>query len=454
MRCLNWHIGIALLFLIHSFHLCHSSERGSNDSDDDKNNEAKSGDNDADGWQDDYYNAQHNRQDDNLHEKKDTNRYFDDPYVPTDDSVLAELNANYRRYKEEQQSMKEERKEYTIALVSAGSNILFGLILAMFCASVSLYYAKKTALELKYENEGIVVEARILASEPNIIRNEDEEKPSSGKSKIITKISSDGNSNRAIHDSYSIMSDDDDDVSYQIVNASYSSIKSSSSSSESHDIDSKPDFVHNVSTPRHSNKNPSASEKKETNDFESVWKEPIDERDLLFPTQRYVVVVEYKDIESKFASRIRKRLLVLGSDIKIIKSNSSKEINNAVLVMLYVLKGSPKSGQCCGSIHRALDWKKQIAFFFMLSFCFVLTIVTVLTASKMLSLSWFAAYVVVLLCLVSLQVMCLDKAMSNIISKQYLENGRDLPMGSTKVKLSSFDRNEMELTLKHGVSFV
>ena len=422
-----WCACLAALVVIHNFDLCHASE-GSNDS----------GDNNNDGED---YEAQDYRQDDDL----ESDWYFDDPYArvfyPTDDG-------------EEEQRSREERKEYIIQLLSAGSCALFGLMLGSFCTSVSLYCAKKTALVIRYDNEGIVVEANILASEPNIeglLKNEHNKSSSSsgGEVKILAKRGSDGTSEQAIHDSYTIMSDtddDDDDTNY----ASHSSSTTSSSSSESAaaagDVDSQQDGnnVNNLVTPRLSNRHPAADKKQ--NDFESLWKEAMGQQ-YLHSTQRFVVVVEYKDAE--YASRIRKRLMVMGNDIKL----SGKEMNKSSKVLLYVLRGSPKSGQCCGEIHRALKWNMQLSFFFLLSFCIVLTIVTVVSASKMLSQNVFVAYLCVLLLLVSLQIICLDAAFTNIIAKQYLENGRDLPVGM-KLKNSSFERKEMDMTLKHDISYV
>lgn len=434
-----WCACLAALIVIHSFHICHASE-GSNDFNYVDNDDAQ--------WED--YNPR-NSQDDDL----DSDWYFDDPYArayyPTDDAAIAEIKASIKAYHKEEQRMKEERKEHTIQLLFAGSCALFGLIMGTFCTSVTLYYAKKTALVIRYDNEGIVVEANILASEPNIaglLKNEHEQS-STGEIKTLTKRSSDGNSEQAIQDSYSMMTDDDDDDDTNY--ASYSSTKGSSSSESAAaaDVDSQQDDnnVNNITaTPRHSNRNRAAEKKR--NDFESVWK-AIDQQRIP-STQRFVVVVEYKDTDS--ASKIRKRLFVMGNDIKLSESKEMNNNNNNK-VLLYVLKGSPKSGQCCGEIHRALKWTMQLPFYILLSFCIVLTMVTVVTASKMLSQTLFVAYLVVLLLLASLQIIFLDAAFSNIIAKQYLEDGRDFPVG-TKLKNASFERKEMDMTLKHGISFV
>jgi hypothetical protein len=431
-----WCACLSALIVIHNFHICHAAQ-GSSDRGD-KNDDVQ--------WED--YNPRSRQDDDDF----DSDWYFDDPYArayyPTDDTVIAEMKANMKVYREEQQRMKEERKEHTIQLFFAGSCALFGLILGTFCTSVSLYYAKKTSLVIRYHNEGIVVEANILASEPNVegfLKNE-HEKSSSGEIKTLTKRSSDGDSEQAIHDSYSIMTDDDDDDETNY--ASYSSTKGSSSSesvaaadvvSKEHDNDIK----NITSTPRNSNRS-RAVEKKQS-DFERVWN-VIDQQHIP-STQRFVVVVEYRDTES--ASKVRKRLFIMGNDIKV---SESKEMNNSPNVLLYVLKGTPKSGQCCGEIHRALKWNKQLSFFFLLSFCIVLTMVTVVTAAKMLSQTLLVAYVVVLLLLVSLQVVFLDAAFTNIIAKQYLEDGLDLPVW--RLKNPSFEQKEMDMALKHGISFV
>ena len=438
----SWCIIFAALIAIQGFYVCHASEDRSNNSGDrdgDENNISNSGDSnddhddhddDAVQWEDyDAYEVDNNAD----------KWYFDDPFAPQDDVVLARLNAQYNRLKAEEQILREERKEYTIRVLTAGSIALFGIVMATFCASVSLYYAKKIAYLLKYENEGIVVEARVLASDPSIVTYEQDKSSSSGKNKIITKLSSDGNSDQAIHDSYSIMSSVDD-TSYQNLNASYSSIKGSSSSETPH---YKP-----PTTPRTSNIK-SGPDKKQI-EFESMWK-AVESEPPIPPTQRYAVVLEYQDIDCDVATRIRKRLVVNGIDIKISEcNNSSRELNHKVL--LYVLKDLPKSGQSCGEIHRALSSKRQLSFFFLLSFCLALSIVTITAASKMLSQTLLLVYLGVIVVLVLLQILLLDDAFENIISKQYLESGRD--MGTSKLGGNpSYERNEMAETLKHGFSF-
>ncbi len=438
----SWCIIFAALIAIQGFYVCHASEdRSNNSGDGDENNISNSGDSNYD---DDYDDDSVQWEDYDAYYEVDKNAdnwYFDDPFAPQDDVVLARLNAQYNRLKAEEQTLREERNEYTIRVLTAGSVALFGIVMATFCASVSLYYKKKIALLLKYENEGIVVEARVLASDPSIVTYEQDKSSSSGKNKIITKLSSDGNSDQAIQDSYSIMSSVDG-TSYQNLNASYSSIKGSSSSSETPHY--KP-----PTTPRTSNIKPGPDKKQM--EFESMWK-AVESEPPIPPTQRFAVVLEYQDIDCDVTSMIRKRLVVNGIDIKISEecSNSSRELNRKVL--LYVLKDIPKSGQSCGEIHRALSSKRQLSFFFLLSFCLALSIVTITAASKMLSQTLLLVYLGVIVVLVSLQILLLDDAFENIISKQYLESGRD--MGTSKLGGNpSYERNEMAETLKHGFSF-
>ena len=448
----SWCIIFAALIAIQGFYVCHASseDNGNNSGDRDggensisNSSDSNDDDDDAVQWEDYDYDAY-------KVDRNADNWYFDDPFAPQDDVVLARLNAQYNRLKAEEQTLREERKEYTIRVLTAGSVALFGIVMATFCASVSLYYAKKIALLLKYENEGIVVEARVLASDPSVTYEQD--KPSSsGKNKIITKLSSDGNSDQAIHDSYSLMSSVDDTSYQHNLNASYSSIKGSSSS-ETHADPPRPDHCKPPVTPRTSNIKPGPDKKQM--EFESMWK-AVETELPISPTQRYAVVIEYQDIDCEVASMIRKRLMVNGIDIKISEecSNSSRELNHRVL--LYVLKDIPKSGQSCGEIHRALSSKRQLSFFFLLSFCLALSIVTITAASKMLSQTLLLVYLGAIVVLVSLQILLLDDAFENIISKQYLESGRDyLPMGTSKMGGNpSYERNEMAETLQHGFSF-
>ena len=140
--------------------------------------------------------------------------------------------------------------------------------------------------------------------------------------------------------------------------------------------------------------------------------------------------------------------MVIGNDIKLSESKGMSKSK----VLLYVLKGSPKSGQCCEEINRALKWNMQLSFFFLLSFCIVLTTVVVVAASKLLSQNLFLAYLVVLLLIMSLEILCLDAVFANIVAKQYLDYGHDLPV-VTKIKNASFENKDLEMTLKHGASF-
>ena len=416
---------IPALIAINSFHFCYAND--SNDNSYDLNN--------ADAqWED--YNEQNYVQEDD-----DDDWNFDDPYVPTDDAVVAEMKASLKAYRKEQQLINEERKEQTIRLLSAGSYALVGLLLGSFCTTVSLYYAKKTALVIRYDDEGMVVDADILASEPKIRNTEQEKSPTEAIETLTNNKSSDGDAEQAIHDNYSMLSDDDDTnfASFSLGGSS------SSESAAAADGDSQEDHTNrkNVITPRLSNRNISVG-RRQRKDFESVWKAA--DQQHIPSTQRFVVVVEYK--HPQFVSRIRKRLLVMGNDIKL---SESKEMSKSK-VLLYVLKGCPKSGQCCGEIHRALKWNMQLPFFFLLSFCIVLTTVVVVAASKLLSQNLFLAYLAVLLFVMSLEIFLLDTVFENIVAKQYLDYGRDLPV-VTKMKNASFENKDLEMTLRHGASF-
>ncbi len=427
-----WYAYIPALIAILSFQLCFAYE--GNDVDD--NNHVFNYDDDE--WED-YIDQTYVEQDDDI----DYDWYFDDPYFefPEDDGVVAEMKAALKAHRKEEQRIKEERREQTIRIVSAGSCVLFGLILGTFCTSILLYYAKKTALLIRYDNEGVVVDAKILASEPNIGSTEQDK-----TSAMITNKSRDGNFEHAIHDNYSILSDDDDSnfASFSLgPNSSSKGSSSIESGAGSEEDSQQQDSNKSMANPRLNNKNPS-EERKPMKDFESVWKE-TDEQHIP-PAQRFIVVVEYKHPE--FSSRIRKRLFVMGNDIKL----SSKDISKNK-ISLYVLKGSPKSGQCCGEIHRALKWDRQLFFVFSLSFLIVLTMATVIAASKLLSKHLFWIYLAVFLLAVLLEITCLNAAVTNLVAKQYLDDGRDLPL-VVKAKNASFEKKELDATLRHGVSFV
>ncbi len=430
-----WNAYICALIAILSFQLCCAYEGNGVD---DNNHVFNYND---DEWED-YIDQTYLDDDDDI----GYDWYFDDPYFefPEDDSVVAEMKAALKAHRKEEQRIKEERREQTIRLVSAGSCVLLGLIFGTFCASILLYYAKKSALLIRYDIEGMVVDAKILASEPNIGSTEQDK-----TSAMVATKSRDGNFEQAIHDNYSILSDDDDSnfASYSLGPNSSSKGSSSIESAAGSEEDSQQQNVNmkRIATPRLNDRNPSEG-RKSMKDFESVWKEETDQQHIP-PNQRFAVVVEYK--HPKFSSRIRKRLFVMGNDIKLSRSNEMSKNK----ISLYVLKGNPKSGQCCGEIHRALKWNRQLFVVFSLSFFIVLTMATVIAASKLLSKHLFWIYLAVFLLLVLLEITCLNAAVTNLVAKQYLEDGRDLPL-VMKAKNASFEKKELDTTLRHGVSFV
>ena len=420
-----WCTYLAAFISFQSLHLCYASENV----------------NDIDDAQWESYN--YNQADDDV----EFDWYFDDPYFsfPSDDAAVVDMKESLKAHREEEQRIYDEKKEYIIQLITAGSCTLFGLILGTFCTSVLLYYAKKTRLMIRYDSEGALIEANILASEPNIeemVKN-DSTISSRKEIKTLTTKSSDENSEPVINDSYSIMSDDETNY------ASYSSSKGSSSSESIAAAVDDDEWQQNVinmkgvaTTQRIKRKLP--NEKTKQIDFNTVWK-AVDQQQPLLSTQRVVVVVEYRTEEAPH--RFRKRLIIMGNDVQVSESRGIVKKQ----VLLYVLKGSPKSGQCCGGIHRALNWKMQLSFFFILSLFIVLTVATFVASSKLLSRNLFFAYLAVFLLLVILQIIFLDAAIANIVSKQYLEDGRVFP-AYVKLNNASFEKKELDMALKHGTS--
>ena len=420
-----WCTYLAAFISFQSLHLCYASENV----------------NDIDDAQWESYN--YNQADDDV----EFDWYFDDPYFsfPSDDAAVVDMKESLKAHREEEQRIYDEKKEYIIQLITAGSCTLFGLILGTFCTSVLLYYAKKTRLMIRYDSEGALIEANILASEPNIeemVKN-DSTISSRKEIKTLTTKSSDENSEPVINDSYSIMSDDETNY------ASYSSSKGSSSSESIAAAVDDDEWQQNVinmkgvaTTQRIKRKLP--NEKTKQIDFNTVWK-AVDQQQPLLSTQRVVVVVEYRTEEAPH--RFRKRLIIMGNDVQVSESRGIVKKQ----VLLYVLKGSPKSGQCCGGIHRALNLKMQLSFFFILSLFIVLTVATFVASSKLLSRNLFFAYLAVFLLLVILQIIFLDAAIANIVSKQYLEDGRVFP-AYVKLNNASFEKKELDMALKHGTS--
>jgi len=422
------HFVCAILLLA----ICHAAEGGSNDGSSNDSSRSQSQDYDdvvnddaadVDAWQ------------------------ADDPYMPTDDyfllSMKSEIEAEHQAEVEAEYNEKRGREESmhkALMDVVGGSAGILGLASAVFCTSMFLYFLKVQNLMRQYERQGDIVEGRILASYPDI----DEATKKANAIEHPDKIQN--------NESYSMMTDDE---SYQI--GSRSGL-SGSDGSGANDIEDG-QKIYNMDEKEHSHRviigNSLAGGSLQTSTAKSRQQiynanEKISENKRKFLSQSFHVIVEYDDItyhdviNQESSKIIRKRLLVMGEDIdeRINKSN--------LLVKLHVLQKLPMSGYPCGEVHRALRWQKILSFNVYIMLGASLVIGGGVVASHILSTKFLCGYMVLLVLQVPLLNCFLQRSFSEIISKEYLENGSTLSSESSE---KHFDKEHMISALKHGTSF-
>ena len=130
--------------------------------------------------------------------------YADDPYLPTDDEFVQQIQAEIKAQQSEMIEELEHRRNeirQILKYTAAGSIAIVGLVAAIFCTSLLLYDLGVVMLMRRYMRDGVVVDGRIIVSDPDI--------DDSTKIEALEHHLSANNQNS---DSYSMMTDDE---SYQ-----------------------------------------------------------------------------------------------------------------------------------------------------------------------------------------------------------------------------------------------
>ena len=416
--------GIALVLL--SYNICNAAEDGNDGS-------ANSGDNQKD--------------DDVIYDEIEDGEYsalYDDPYMPTDDAVLQELNAEIEAEEWEalnsaKDSTGRDEVYKILRHVAAASAALLGLASAIFCTSIFLYFVRVQYLMRRYSSEGVVVDGRILASYPDI-------------EEAIKKADADfkrwdtPDTSKVNHDSYSMMTDDG---SYQ--NLSRSEYSGSDRSGEK-DVEQGQKGDHNVKEKEQtqpveggvslaggSTTTSAARSRQQISDTKGRRK---------FLSRRFRVIVEYDDItyhdeiNQESSEIIRKGLLIKGEDVEETNNNTSD-----LLVKLRVLKDKPLSGYPCGEVARARRWQRMLSFNLHLVLGVAFVVGGSILAHHSFPATLFYMYIGLLLLQVPSLNCFLHGSFNELISKDYLESGLSRPSGMMN---KGIDEEKMLSSLKNG----
>ncbi|KAL3764000.1 hypothetical protein ACHAW5_000039 [Stephanodiscus triporus] len=369
--------------------------------------------------------------------------YADDPYMPTDDyfiqQIQEEIDAERNENNYRNESIRSRLRQMLMYFVASSVSIL-GFSSAVLCTSMFLYDLRMEILMRRYARKGVVVDGRILASDPDI----EETMKTANAVKHHPKIQN--------NDSYSIMTDDE---SYQAGSRSVHSFSVRSGANEVEEGQKRdmmeekewPDPVGSeVSFADGSNLSSTAKSRPKY-----IAKAVTSERKQMLSDMRFHVIVEYDDVSyhdaiSQFSSEIiRKSLWIVGEDVEGTSNNFSTPV-----VKLYVLQDKPKSGYPCGEVRRARSWQKRFSFkvHIMLGVFFV--IFGAIVAKNMLSPALFLLYIGLSLLQVPFVNCFLQKSFSKLLSQTYLEDGYKMP---SKLAKKSMDKQKMMTALKQGTSF-
>jgi len=409
--------------------------------------------------------------------------YTDDPNMPTDDTVLQQLQTEWEaeqiaamlEAEERRVAMYNRIREVSMTVLSVSMSIL-GFLSTVFCTTILLYFMRVQSLMRRYNNEGIKVVGRILVSEPDI---ESSMKWSNGGvvddgpasiSPIDDKLQT--------HDSYSMMTDDG---SYIQVGMSSSSESNGSAAPQDHngklstkeDVESegrviqqhKADFNMQVlkedEQRRHHNlivssvvsiaggsmgQTKSSGKTRHINNNQT-----ISQRKEHFNSETFRVLVEYDDvtyhdeINQDSSDVIRKRLSIKGEDIEERKKSTNNNGKQQFRVKLLVLKDEPNSGYSSGDISRALRWQKWLSFFIHVMVGCAIILAGVYTTKNIVPTAVYYMYIGILLLQIPIMNCFLQKSFTKIISKEYLEDG--FSMSSKAIMKGGIDEEKIMSTL-------
>jgi hypothetical protein len=371
--------------------------------------------------------------------------YADDPYLPTDDEfvqqIQAEINAQQSQMIEELEHRRSQIRQILI-YTAAGSIAMLGLVAAIFCTSLLLYDLGVVMLMKRYMREGVVVDGRIIVSDPDI----DE----STKHEVVTHLPAN------IHnsDSYSMMTDDE---SYQ-GGSKEAGVFSISGRSGIIDVEEGPSIDTKSKQPPQWT-NPIGSEVSfgnGSNDqtltvqstLQHVSAKAFPPKKRRIRPQRYHVIVEYDDISyhdaiSNVSSEIiRKRYFIMGDDVEV-----TNDGNN--IVKLYVLKQLPKSGFPCGEVRRSLRWQKKLLLNLNVMIGLLFVVGGAIAVETLLSRLFLYLYIGLLLLQLPYVSCFLQSSFSKILTDTYLESGYKQSLKQKKV----VDKRKLIVALKQGTSY-
>ena len=409
--------------------------------------------------------------------------YTDDPNMPTDDTVLQQLQTEWEaeqiaamlEAEERRVAMYNRIREVSMTVLSVSMSIL-GFLSTVFCTTILLYFMRVQSLMRRYNNEGIKVVGRILVSELDI---ESSMKWSNGGvvddgpasiSPIDDKLQT--------HDSYSMMTDDG---SYIQVGMSSSSDSNVSAAPQDHngklltkdDVESdvrvmqqhKADFNMQVlkEDEQRRHHNPIVSSvvsiaggsmgqtKSSVKTRHINNNQTISQRKEHFNSETFHVLVEYDDvtyhdeINQDSSDVIRKRLSIKGEDIEERKKSTNNNSKQQFRVKLLVLKDEPNSGYSSGDISRALRWQKWLSFFIHVMVGCAIILAGVYTTKNIVPTAVYYMYIGILLLQIPIMNCFLQKSFTKIISKEYLEDG--LSMSSKASMKGGIDEEKIMSTL-------
>ena len=296
----------------------------------------------------------------------------------------------------------------------------------------------------RYMREGVVVDGRIIVSDPDI----DDD---STENEVVEHHLPANNQNS---DSYSMMTDDE---SYQ-GGSKEAGVFSISGRSGIIDVEEGPSIDTKIKQPPQWT-NPIGSEvsfgngsNDQTLTVQSTLQQvstkafPAKKRQIR--PQRYHVIVEYDDISYHDAiinvssEIIRKRYFIMGDDVEV-----TSEGNN--IVKLYVLKQLPKSGFPCGEVRRSLRWQKKLLLNLNVMIGLLFVVGAAIAVETLLSRLFLYLYIGLLLLQLPYVSCFLQSSFSKILTDTYLESGYKQSLKQKKV----VDKRKLIVALKQGTSY-
>lgn len=355
----------------------------------------------------------------------------DDPffYYPQDDEVLQKLNAEVEEMRATVATTEVQSSLDPVTVGLAIFSSLNGVVISIFCISVTLYYLKVDSLMRQYANKGITTDARILVSEPpmNTAIEKDETEDKRGL------IHVDGSHGSDEHSYAATTLTEDEETSYQRMIDD-----SNGGSEETGNSEEIPENYRHTNTytrgdrrKKNKRKNGHESGHKKIRSLLRLTKNI--KSDDLVTTEKFQIrrshaakahircnqtfrsVVEYHN--GREGWKIRKHLTVIGEDVTV--TDASKEFE----VKLLVLQKYPMSGLPSGEVQRARRCHRCIIILPCALFGLALVTAAVLSVYFIAPTFLFAAYIAVLVVQIPLVKCFLGPSFERLISKSYLEKG-------------------------------